>query len=257
MYPRAALLVTALWVVPAAATSQDTLPVQDKLLVQVGQQIRVRARSLRLGGQWRSVRSALVGTVEVVDRQGLVLRVEDGPRRLVGQLVTIARSDVMTLEVVRTDTLPSEPSGVAVQPRGPVGAIFGGIAGAALGGALVALPGWYIGGLANCHYCALGGAFVVGMIGESAGLAAGAHFGNARAGDFGFDLLVSAGLAAAALVSLPVGSGVLSLPIILAQVPLTISAERRRGNPARSSPWVRVVMAPMRDGIRLGLSIAF
>lgn len=129
------------------------------------------------------------------------------------------------------------PNPDTIRPPGnPVGTVVGGV----LGGTAVFFLGAIVGGNVenryfpcHCDDPGLRGVLWGAAIGESVGLAIGAHVGNGRRGNLALDLLASAGVGAAGIATIVLagnnGTGLLLIPVAqLATVALAELAVGRR-----------------------------
>ena len=112
----------------------------------------------------------------------------------------------------------------------------------------------------NCtgEFCELGGAAIGGMVGETLGLAIGAHLGNRHRGNIGLDLLTSAGVAAGG-IAIAVGNdnnaGGILLVTAVVQLAATVVVERGVGRAGERRVTASVM--PMGAGrVGIGGSVA-
>lgn len=120
----------------------------------------------------------------------------------------------------RADPTVVEQYPTLIRPASnPAGTVVGGV----LAGTAGLFAGAMIGGSlensywpCNCDDPGLVGAVYGALIGETMGLATGAHLGNGRRGNLGLDVLVSAGTAVlgVAMLSGGDGSALLALPVV-------------------------------------------
>ena len=148
---------------------------------------------------------------------GAQYRAPAGVQRL--ELTTRVESSMVA---GRRDTTENRPEINAV----------GGVIGGLLGGAGGAFAGTMIGAYsaAGCQgeYCQFGPALLGFGLGESIGLAVGAHLGARGRGDVTLSALTSVGImVGGVLVSAAVGEGMITLPLVpLVQLAATLAMER-------------------------------